>query len=262
MRRPGLLALLWLLPACAQAQEIVTLATRPGVTQSIFIASMGRVAPQAVGLLYSGGHGEIKLRLEAGQPRFQTGNFLPPSRREFIRNGVLPVLVDVPSDSPHGVSDPYRRSEAQIADARAVIAEMRKRFPGLPLFILSTSRSTLSAAHLARTLGPDEIAGVVLTASMVAGGRGWEFIASLEPAEVRVPVLFVHHREDACQATPYDAAARLAGRFTLISVRGGEAPKSGPCEPFSAHGFYGKDAMTVDAISAWMLKRPFAKDVE
>ena len=252
----------WFAAASAAAQEIVTLQTRPGVTQSIFIANMGEVKPQAIGLLYSGGYGEIKLRVEDGQPKFQPGNFLPRSRREFIRNGVLPVLVDVPSDSPQGVSDLYRRSSAQAADARAVIAEVRKRFPGLPVFILTTSRSTLSAAYLARTLGPEEAAGVVLTSSMWVSGRGWESITGLDPAAAKVPVLIVHHREDTCQATPYAEAARYAGKFDLISVKGGTPPKSGPCDPFAAHGYFGKEAETVDAISAWMLKKPFAKEVE
>jgi hypothetical protein len=247
MTRVGLFTSFLLLCAAACAQEIVTVPTRPGVTQSFFMAGMGGVETRAVALMYSGGYGEIKLRMEEGQPKFQQGNFLPRSRREFIRNGVLPVLVDVPSDSSIGVSDPYRRSDAQTADARAVI---------------TTSRSTLSAAHLARVFGADEVAGVVLTSSMVAAGPRWESIGSLDPASVRVPVLFVHHREDGCGATPYSGAARLAEKFTLISVKGGTPPKSGPCEPFAAHGFLGKEAETVDAITGWMLRKPFAKDIE
>jgi hypothetical protein len=251
-----------LLPACALAQEVVTLETRPGVTQAIFFAGMGKVQPQAAALLYSGGQGEIRLRLEGGKPAFQTGNFLIRARREFIRNGILPVLVDVPSDSPHGLSDPYRRSAAQSADARAVIAEVRRRFPSLPLFVVTTSRSTLSAAHLARTLGPEEVAGVVLTSSMFVAGRGWESITGLDPQSARVPVLFVHHRDDACHATPYREAARYGERFPLISVAGGSPPTSGPCDPYSAHGFLGKEAPAVDAIAAWMLRKPFAKDIQ
>lgn len=246
----------------AGAQEIVTIATRTGVTQSFFVAGMGEVRPEAVALLYSGGHGEIRLRMEDGQPKFNPGNFLIRSRREFIRNGILPVLVDVPSDSPTGVSDPYRRSDAQTADARAVMAEVRKRFPGLPVFIVTTSRSTLSAVHFARVLGADEVAGVVLTSSMVAAGRGWETIGSLEPDAVKVPVLFVHHRDDFCAACPYREAARIAQKFPLISVRGGEQPRSGPCEPFAAHGYLGREPETVDAIAGWILKKPYAKEVE
>ncbi|MBM3367815.1 MAG: hypothetical protein FJY43_05990 [Betaproteobacteria bacterium] len=55
----------------AQAQspaqrEIVTLPTRPGVTQSFFLAGMGEEKPQAAALLFIGGGGAIRLRMEDG----------------------------------------------------------------------------------------------------------------------------------------------------------------------------------------------------
>ncbi|MGH8690032.1 MAG: hypothetical protein ACREUS_03280, partial [Burkholderiales bacterium] len=94
------------------SQEIVTLQTRPGVTQSFFIASMGKRKPEAAALLLIGGGGSIRLRIEDGQVRFAQGNFLPRSRREFIRNGVLPVILDNPSDQQagEGMSDAFRES--------------------------------------------------------------------------------------------------------------------------------------------------------
>jgi hypothetical protein len=44
-------------------------------------------------------------------------------------------------------------------------------------------------------------------------------------------------------------------------VHGGKPAESPACEPRAQHGFYGKDAETVDAIAAWMLKKPFAKEI-
>jgi hypothetical protein len=250
----------------ALAQEIergiVTIPTRPGVTQSFFVAGMGDVKPQAVALIYSGGHGLIQLRMEAGEPKFQGGNFLIRSRREFIRNGVLPVLVDVPSDERTGLPDGYRRSDKQVADTRAVLAEVRKRVPGLPIFIVTTSRSTLSGAYLGGALATDEVAGVVLSSSMIVPGPNWESLAGFNFKSVKAPMLFVHHRGDGCPATLYPSLARAAGEFPLISVRGGKPPESGPCDPFAPHGFFGKEAETVDAITAWMLNKPFAKEIE
>ena len=249
------------LPAFAGAQEVVTIATRPDVTQSFFIAGM-KANPQAVALVYSGGYGTIGLRLEGGRPKFQGGNFLVRTRLDFIRNGVLPVLVDVPSDEHTGVSDRYRRSDRQLADTRAVLAEVRKRHPGLPIFILTTSRSTLSGAYLASVLRPDEVAGVVLTSSMIVSGRNFESLAGFDFRSVKVPLLFVHHRSDGCHATPYPALARAAEGFPLITVNGGKQPESGPCDPFAAHGYFGREPETVDAIAAWMLKKPFPKEIE
>ncbi len=254
-------AVLGLLSVGAAAQEIVTIPTRPNVTQSFFVPGM-QAKPQAVALAYSGGNGEIRLRMMNGKPQFNGGNFLVRARGEFMRRGILPLLVDVPSDSGNGVSDVYRRSDEQLADFRAVLAEARKRWPGLPVFVLTTSRSTLSAAFLARTLERDEVAGIVLSSSMVAASRGWESIGRLDPARVKPRVLFVHHRDDGCPATPYREAARLAEGFDLVSVRGGELAKSGPCEPFAAHGYLGREEPTVEAIAAWMLAKPFAKEIE
>lgn len=248
--------------ACAGAQEIVTLPTRPGVTQSFFIADMGGRKPEAVALLYVGGGGAINLRVEDGQPKFGAGNFLPRSRREFIRNGVLPVVLDAPSDHSREMSDQFRTSEAHARDARAVVAEMKKRHPGLPVFLVGTSRGTLSVAYLAAALG-GEVAGVVLTSSLFYGpGRARPaLLSSFDWSAVKAPLVFVHHEDDGCGATPYHEAARLGRRFPLITVKGGKPAESPPCEPLAQHGFFGREAETVDAIAAWMLGKPFPKEI-
>ncbi len=251
--------------ASASAQEIVTLNPRPGVTQSFFIASMGERKPEAVALLFIGGGGNIRLRLENGQIRFATGNFLPRSRGEFIRNGILPVILDNPSDqqSGDGMSDDFRASLQHVMDVRAVMAEMRRRHPGLPIFLVGTSRSTISAAHLALVLDA-EAAGAVLSSSLfyTGGQRGRAVLASFRWQRIRIPLLFVHHEEDGCSATPYREAASLGRSYPLVTARGGKAPESGPCDPLSPHGFFGKEAETVDAIAAWMLRKPYPKDVK
>ena len=46
------------------------------------------------------------------------------------------------------------------------------------------------------------------------------------------------------------------------SVSGGKAAESGPCEPYAAHGYFGREAETAAAIAAWILGRSFPKDVE
>jgi len=253
------LALLLLSPR-TEAQEVVTVASRPGVTQSFFVAGMGERKAEALALLYVGGGGSIRLRMEAGRPKFGANNFLPRARAEFIRNGVLPVVMDAPSDQPGGLTDYYRASDQQSADARAVLAELKKRFPRLLVYVVGTSKGTVTAAFVGRSLG-DEAAGVVLTASLFTPPRGAS-LAGFDYASIKAPVLFVHHREDACDSTPYSEAARLAGRYPLISVKGGKPPESGPCEPFGPHGFWGKEPETVDAIAGWMLKKPYRREID
>lgn len=244
----------------ARAQEIVALPTRFAVTQSFFIARMGAQAPQAVALLFVGGGGNIHLRTEAGKPKFGAGNFLPRARREFIRHGVLPVIMDAPTDQQPRMSEGYRTSEAQNDDVRAVLKELRRRYPALPLFLVGTSRGTISVAYLARALGA-EIQGAVLTSSLF-GERWHPVLSAFDWSRVKAPLLLVHHREDRCPATPYSEAQRLSATLPLVSVRGGKPAESGPCEPLAAHGYYGREAQTIDAMCRWMLKQPFARDID
>ena len=91
----ALLLSLWLTafaaPACAQ--EIVTLSTRPGVTQSYFLTSTPKNL-QAVAVLFPGSGGLIQLRSENGQAKFNQGNFLVRSRAVFVKRGVVAAIVD------------------------------------------------------------------------------------------------------------------------------------------------------------------------
>jgi len=251
--------------ASAAAQEVVTLQTRPGVTLPFFIADMGGRKPEAAALLLIGGGGNIRLGVENGKPKFNQGNFLPRSRREFIRNGILPVILDNPTDQQagEGMSDDFRESAAHVADIRAVRAELAKRYPGLPVFVVGTSRSTLSAAHLAKSL-PNDLKGAVLTSSLFYSGvrqGSRQVLAAYNWGQIKIPLLVVHHQDDACGATPYFEAKRLASRYPLITVHGGKPPESAPCEPFANHGYFGKEAETVDAIAAWMLGKPVPKEI-
>lgn len=214
MRFLLLLAALGAAP-CAASPEFVSIPSRPGVTQPFVILPMAG-APQAVALLYIGGGGRINARREDGQVKFGARNFLPRSAAEFARNGILPVVMDAPSDQSE-LLDSYRMGPEQSVDARAVVEELKRRYPGLPVYIVGTSRGTISGAYIGRDLGA-EVSGVVLTSTMF-------------------------------------------GSHDLVSVSGGKPPESGPCDPFSAHGFFGVEGPTVDAIAGWMLKRSFAKQV-
>lgn len=248
--------------APARAQEVVTLETRPGVKLSFFIASMGKVQPRAAALMMIGGGGNIRLRVEGGKPVFGQQNFLPRSRREFIAEGILPVILDNPTDQQAGggMSDEFRASAEHATDLRAVMAEVKRRYPALPQFLVTTSRSTISAAHQARAIG-GELAGAVLSSSLFYLKRQ-PVLAAFDFSTVRIPLLFVHHRQDACASTPYREAEKLGAKYPLVSVSGGKPPETGPCDPLAPHGYYGKEAETVAAIAAWMLGKPFAREIQ
>jgi hypothetical protein len=79
---------------------------------------------------------------------------------------------------------------------------------------------------------------------------------------IKAPVLFVHHIADGCRFTPYHSAKSLADRFPLITVNGGDPPRSDACEAFSYHGYLGKERETVEAMVNWMLKKPYRNNID
>jgi Serine aminopeptidase, S33 len=253
--------------ATASAQEIITLPSREGVTQSYFLTSIPKNL-QAVVVLFPGSGGLIQLRTENGKVRFNQGNFLVRSRAEFTKRGAVAAIMDAPSDQQGGwgMSDEFRLGDQHLADISAVIDDLGKRFPGVPMFLVGTSRGTASAASLAARLG-EKLAGVVLTSTMFrqTGRKSKEpgsGLSKFDFATIKTTVLFVHHVSDHCEVTPYSDAARLAEKYPLITVFGGSPPQSGPCEAFSPHGYLGKESETVEQIVNWMLKKPLQHEVK
>ncbi len=266
MKTRMLVLLTMLLAAPLAAQEIVTLPVRDGVTQSYLLLAPN-APPQAVAVLFPGGPGLIRLRMESGQARFSPNNFLVRSREHFVDAGLAVAILDAPSDQhAEGMPNAFRKSAAHAADVRHVMGDLKTRFPGVPVFLIGTSMGTVSAAHAGRELAT-EVAGVVLTASVfVSSGRkskhGDSNLSDFNLASIKTPLLIAHHRDDACSITPYGEAWRRTGKIPIISVRGGDPPISEPCEAQSRHGFLGKERETVDALVQWMLKKPHPIEIE
>lgn len=256
------LVALSLAAVAAHAQEIVSLPTRPGVTQSYFLAGVPKQRHTVV-VLFPGSGGLIRLRKENEQIKFSSGNFLVRSRGEFTKRTVVTAVVDAPSDkqSGWGMGDEFRLSEQHFTDISAVVTDLNTRFPGLPVFLVGTSRGSISAAALAARFG-QPLAGGVLTSSMFrpAGRNSREpgpGLSRFDFTTIKIPLLLAHHVSDQCEASPYGDAQRLSDKYPLISVLGGSTPKSDPCEPLSQHGYYGKESETIEEIVNWMLKKPF-----
>ena len=244
----------------ASAEDIVTLSTRAGVTQSYLIAAPQGAKAQAIAILFPGGAGKTDLDREAARTVLDRGNFLVRTRQMLSRHGVVAVVMDSPSDQPNGMDDLFRLGEAHTEDIGKVIVDMKKRFPGAPVFLVGTSRGTVSAAAAGRRLGKS-VDGVILTATLFNSSRTQPGLGGFDYAAIPTPLLFVHHVDDGCTYTPYSAARRLADRYPLISVSGGTPPQSKPCEAMSQHGFLGKEAETVEAMAKWMTKRPYPREI-
>lgn len=249
---------------CQAAQELVTIPTRSGVTETyLLIRNPPNTIPKVAVIAFVGGSGVVDLAGKQVPLKFgPTTNFLIRVRNELVEADVAEVVVDVPSDRlPQGMSDDFRLGPDHLTDIRAVIADVKKRFPDAKIFLMGTSRGTVSAAALAAKLG-DSVQGTILTSTLTQRDREGQALSTFNFASIKIPVLLIHHRDDGCKWSPYWGVERLAKSYPLVSVSGGDPPQSGPCDPQSAHGYFGKDAPVARAMKDWMLGREFARDIK
>ena len=232
-----------------RADELITLPTRSGVTVSTWY--MPRANPLATLVLLPGGAGGIGMR--DGRP--QSGNFLVRSRDLFAAEGFNVAIVGRPSDVAD-MTTGFRAGAAHIEDLRHVLADLRAR-ADVPLWLVGTSRGTVSAAAAAIAIGPPLLAGVVLTSSVTAFKLPGA-VPTQRLGEVRLPVLVLHHEKDACPScAPHEVSWILSGLTQapvkkLIWASGGEGARGDPCEAFHWHGYIGMEAQAVSRIVSWV----------
>jgi len=231
----------------------VVVTRREGATQSVFV--MKPAAPAAAVILFTGGDGRASVS-PAGA---SGGNFLLRSKRYFLAENLMVAIVDAPSD--WGTLDRFRHSEAHAIDIKGVIAELRK-LADIPVWAVGTSNGSASVANVAARFppptGPD---GIVLTSSVARSSRNNSvFDAAL--GRIKVPALVVHHKDDACEWTPYRGATRLEAALSgarsreLIGIDGGSTPDGDPCEAYHYHGFVGREPAVVKIIADWIKAHP------
>lgn len=240
----------------AGAEEVVDIATRPGVTQRLLLLRP-TPAPRASVVLLAGGHGGLQIGTD-GSLRWGHGNFLVRTRRLLAEQGFLVVLADAPSDRQHPpFLTGFRTSAEHVADMKAVLAWVRTQ-AAVPVWLAGTSRGTESAAFVATELAlPDGPDGVQLSSTLLVDRHGLP-VQRLPLSRIRVPVLVVHHQHDGCWATPYRDVAWLMAQFTaaprthLLAVTGGRNDGD-PCAGMAYHGYNGIETEVVGPAAAWML---------
>lgn len=254
----GVLVAFAALASHAQVQErVVDISTRPGITQRMLVLHPAQ--PRAAVILLAGGHGGLQI-FPNGSMQWGGGNFLVRTRAAFAGHGLLVAVLDAPSDRqrPPFLSG-YRQTADHVADLRAAIGWLRQQ-AAVPVWVVGTSRGTQSAGHVAAELPlPDGPDGVVLTASILVD-RNSRALPAMNVDNIKVPVLVVHHEQDACRATPASAVPELmrklrsSPRTEAMLVTGGQS-RGDPCEAFAHHGFNGIEADVVGRIAAWITAR-------
>jgi hypothetical protein len=233
--------------AVGDAFSVVTVPTRPGVTVRLAVG-MPAGTPAGVLVMFPGADGARSFRVSGGTA-ILGGNFLVRTAPMYVARGWAVAIVDVPSDHAGGIGDRFRASAEHATDIRAVVGTLAARSLH-PIYLVGTSAGTTSVAYLGTALTDAPIDGIVLTSTM-------KTVVEFPLNRVKVPVLIIHHRADACKATPPAAAELLPRRFTgsskvtFVWAQGGSTPQSDACEAFAAHGYIGIEAAVADVIVRW-----------
>lgn len=231
--------------------EIRTIPTRPGVTMDFLAMTPEEAGPHDALILFPGGNGVGPYKM-TGDGVVSGWNFLVRSADEFMHNGFSLFAVTPPSDHPNGMSTGFRESSEHAEDIASLMAFLEQQ-GYRRIFLIGNSRGTLSAAFLGTRIKDVHLKGIILTSAL----EYENFMRWLPLEKLRLPVLMVHHRYDACRVSSFEEArltqiilsATTAVDFT--EVYGGAYPRSGPCDNLSAHGFFGMEDKVVRVIADW-----------
>lgn len=250
-------------PNAAFANELIV-AQLPGrsITALITHAPGATRFTHAVAI-FPGSPGIINLRVEGGQiVSDQRGGFPMRARRFFLADGFLTVVIDAPSDQQRNFFPEFRETPRYGEDVMGVIEAVTRKFGPLDWTFVGHSEGSVSAAHAARML-PAAAKRVALTATVVTSNPRGRGLTAVDVGQIKVPVLWVHHRNDPCEYTPYRTVRGYAEQTgtPLLTVIGVSHPKGKPCMAFSEHGFVGMEARTIKAILSWIVTGAVPKEI-
>jgi alpha-beta hydrolase superfamily lysophospholipase len=198
--------------------------------------------PKASVILFPGGSGVVV---------HERNNFLLRVAPQFVAQGLTVAVIDTHFDHPSGTGSQARASTEHVTDFAAVVTMLKTRSPA-PIWVIGTSRGSISAANAAANIGPPRIASVVLTSSVWQGA-----MANVALDQNRVPILVVHNRDDGCRESLFSDTEAMMGRMRqagvkeLVAVSGG-ALRSGPCDALSPHGCHAIEDQEMPAMIAWI----------
>ena len=216
---------------CLAGEELVLSAHYANGEVVPYILDSAGPKPDYVIVLFPGGSGRVDPHLEDGTLAYGLrGNFLVRSRRHVVDEHFATATTN------------STQSEERV---QALLDDLERRFPGARIYLVGTSNGTHSTIALADYLS-GRIAGEIHTSSV---RRIYDF----DPRGLRNRHLIVHHREDHCQATPFQAAEGSHQRFgTELIVMEGGISVGDPCQAFAHHGYNGIERETIDAIKQWI----------
>jgi hypothetical protein len=222
--------------------------------------------PTAIAILLPGGSGLIGLAPNGtggGTLDVNSHSFLVRSRYLFAGHNLDVITLDGATDFyllPDGLAD-QQGSAAHVSDILTVISWARSMKPGLPVWIVGTSRGTggafVAGSYSPAQGGPD---GLVQAAS-VNDTNDPDSLLMVNLAGITVPVLLINDAGSTCSIAtsagekPVLKALKNSPRKSIESVPSGKLTAlTDNCSALSDHGFFGIEDTAVTDIAVWMAK--------
>ncbi|MBJ7475475.1 MAG: alpha/beta hydrolase [Polynucleobacter sp.] len=189
-----------------------------------------------------------------GKP--SSGNFVSRSREFFYAENFNIIVVYRASDLK-SLDYPYRINE-HVKELREVITFSQNRFRK-PVWLIGTSRGSVSATATSIALGESMVQGLVLTSSVTSKKIG--AIATQNVGILKMPILVIHHKLDACLICVPSEASEILTRLKsapikkFVLIEGGSNPEGDPCHAMHWHGYINFEKETVKTITDW-IKNP------
>jgi predicted esterase len=242
--------------AVVPAGELLTVPSRDGVTESLYVQAPGATPPWVI-ILFAGDDGALHLKPDG--PTTLRGNFLIRTASYWVQQGDAAAMIDTPSDYANGIEDGFRHSKDSLRDVEAAVQALRKRFPSSRIALVGTSRGTSSVGNVLEH-NPGLADAFVLTSPVAIARKERAGVSGLEADGTKLRVLVLANRNDTCPAAMFYAAKQLAdkNRFNFIAVEStdGGGDRQAECSGHSPHGFLGIEDKVLGEINHWLAGLP------
>lgn len=182
----------------------------------------------------------------------------PATKTVLKEMGLGGVLITSPSGFTK-VPAWFRETKEHNQDIDAVIRFLRKKYPNNQIWMSGSSWGSISAANVT-TRSAEGVDGVIFFSSvseaLYQGTAGP--ITKFPLSKLKVPVLAVHHKRDACPGTKpqiADEIVRLAKNAPVKKAMyfdGGE-PFGDPCKNAHYHGYNGILGEVWTEVGKWVI---------
>ena len=206
---------------------------------------------RAVLIHIPGGEGVVGLTPnKPGLETFRSKILTPLSDPSMTSGSISAVLFDSPYPMARTSAYPASRaSPDHLRRIESVVAFYKERF-GKPVWLMGHSNGSISVAEFIHTRSS------VLGGAIFAGSRKE---LKVSPATA-LPILFLHHKHDACVDTDYRSArsafdAVKSSRMTnvaFVTLEGGSSLPGNECHTGGYHSFFGDEASAYRAIDEFI----------